>query len=201
MQRTGMQLLLRASVALPVLLACQSRGSTPTSQSRETKPSSRDSSVEVDLSAEIRRAEQRAAERDAERTCEPRTVVYEGSIAVNASDYVHPVERGVDFVDEPIEGLDRIVSKSPRVEFVLDYPFEKPFRGVITCEITLRRTIDSIRAGFRTMYEGTTQRDIPGMHNKDVTGPYGQAFHVIDDLVIEGIDLCGDAVFSISIGS
>lgn len=184
-----MRRFLLASVATAVLLSCRSDGS---------KPSSHESSARSD---EIRKTEQLAAQRDADRECEQQTVVYEGSIAVNASDYIHPVERGDDLVDRPIEGLDRIVSKAPRVEFVLDYPFEKPFRGVVTGEITLRRTIDAVRAGFRTMYEGTTQRDIPGMYNKDVTGPYGRAFHVIDDLVIEGIDLCGDDVFAISIGS
>jgi hypothetical protein len=51
------------------------------------------------------------------------------------------------------------------------------------------------------MYEGTTQRDIPKMVNKDVTGPYGRAFHVIRDLVIESIDLCDDTWLDISIGS
>lgn len=189
MRPTGMRQFLLASVATAAVLSCRSGGS---------KPSSSESSAKSD---EIRRSEQLAAERDAERVCERPTVVYEGSIAVNASDYVHPVERGDDLVDEPIEGLDRIVSRSTRIDFVLDYPFEKPFRGVVTGEITLRRTIDAIRAGFRTMYEGTTQRDIPGMLNKDVTGPYGRAFHGIDDLVIEKVDLCGDGVFSIAIGS
>jgi len=127
--------------------------------------------------------------------------VYRVSIDAAASDYVHPVERGEDFVDEPIGGLDRIVSKASRVQCQLDYPFEKPFAGDVTGEITLRRTIDAIRAGFRKMYEGATQRDIPGMYNKDVAGPYGRSFHAIEDLAIERIDLCGDESFSISIGS
>ena len=39
------------------------------------------------------------------------------------------------------------------------------------------------------------------LYNKDVTGPYGRAFHIMDDLVIEGIDLCGDDFLSITIGS
>jgi hypothetical protein len=51
------------------------------------------------------------------------------------------------------------------------------------------------------MYEGTTQRDIPNMSNKDVTGPYGRASHVIGDLVIEHIDLCDGRWLDISIGS
>jgi hypothetical protein len=150
---------------------------------------------------EIKQSELEAAQGELERECERPTVLYEGSIAVNARDYLHPVERGDDFIDEPIPALDRVVIASSRVEFTLDYPFEKPFSGVVTGQITLRRIIDGIRAGFRTMYEGTTQRDIPGMMNKDVTGRYGRAFHVIDDLVIEGIDFCADGSLSISIGS
>jgi hypothetical protein len=133
--------------------------------------------------------------------CERPIRVYAGSIAVGGSDYVHPVPRGDDFVEVPIEGLDRVFTKSTRVEFTLDYPFERPFAGIVTGEITLRRTIDAVRAGFGEMYEGTTQRDIPGMENKDVTGRYGRAFHAIGDLVIEGIDLCGDDFLSITIGS
>ncbi len=201
MRQTDMRRFLLASVAAAALLSCRSGESTPSAQPQGAKPSSPEPAVEAEPSAEIRLSEQRASERDAQRVCERPTAVYAGSIAVNATDYVHSVARGDDVVNQPLEGLDRIVSASTRVEFVLEYPFEKPFRGVVTGEITLRRTIDAIRAGFRTMYEGTAQRDIPGMHNKRVTGPYGQAFHVIDDLFIEKIDLCGDAAFSIYIGS
>jgi hypothetical protein len=96
---------------------------------------------------------------------------------------------------------ENVISPAKSVRFTLDYPFERPFTGVVTGEITLRRTIDAIRAGFRKMYEGSTQRDMPGVANKDVTGTYGQAFHVIDDLVIETIELCADDSLSIFIGS
>jgi hypothetical protein len=155
----------------------------------------------ADRSAELQQYEQLAAERDAERACEHPRAVYDGSIAVNSTDYIHSVARGDDFVDVPIEGLDRIISASAKVRFSLDYPFEKPFNGVVTGQITLRRTIDAIRAGFRHMYEGSTEREIPGMSNKDVSGPYGRAFHAIDDLVIEHIDLCADDSLVIDIGS
>ncbi|MGE3456887.1 MAG: hypothetical protein AB7O24_17380 [Kofleriaceae bacterium] len=128
-------------------------------------------------------------------------MVYDGSIEVDSTDYLHPVQRGDDYVNEAISGLDRVVSKAQRVRFTLDYPFEKPFEGVVTGSITLQRTIDAIRAGLRKMYEGTTQRDIPQMHNKEVVGAYGRAFHVIGDLVIERIELCADDSLSIFIGS
>jgi hypothetical protein len=187
--------LLVASITAATLLSCRTRGGEPTAHESAVTPES------ADPSSEIRRAQQRAAQRDAERVCERPILVYEGSIEVASSDYLHPVARGEDFVDEPIDGLDRVISKAPRVRFTLDYPFERPFAGVVANEITLRRTIDAIRAGFRQMYEGSTQRDIPGMANKDVTGPYGRAFHVIDDLVIERIELCADDTLSIFIGS
>lgn len=67
--------------------------------------------------------------------------------------------------------------------------------------MTLRRIIDAIRAGFRKMYEGAEVRDIPGMMNKDVRGAYGNAFHVIGDLVVESIELCDGDRLEISIGS
>lgn len=160
-----------------------------------------DSSSKDDFAVQIKRSEQQAAELDAARECERPIAVYDGSITVNRSDYLHSVARGEDFVDARIDGLDRIVSKSTRVRFTLDYPFERPLDGVVTGKITLRRTIDAIRETYRQMYKDTTQHDIPGMYNKEVTGPYGRAFHVIDDLIIERIDLCADDTFSIAIGS
>ena len=141
---------------------------------------------------------QRAAERT---TCGQPVALYSGSIAVDASDYLHPVARGDDYIDQPIEELDRVVSPAARVHFTLDYPFERPFEGVVTGEITLRRIIDAIRAGFRKMYEGAIERDIPGMLNKNVAGSYGNSFHAIGDLVIEDIELCADASLEVSIGS
>ncbi len=153
----------------------------------------------------VRGAEQAAAARRETKTeCRGRTVVYEGSIQVDARDYTHFVPRGDDQAEEPIAGLDRIVTPRKRLTFTLDYPFEKPFGGSVAGEsgVTLRQIIDAIRAGFRKMYEGTSQRDIPGLVNKDVRGPYGKAFHVIGDLVIEGIRLCeADGTLEIDIGS
>ena len=101
----------------------------------------------------------------------------------------------------PIDGLDRELSSKPQVRFTLDYPFQKPYAATIPAPVTLRHIVEAIRAGFRTMYASTKQRDIPGMENKDVTGPYGRAFHAIDDLVIEQIDLCESGALDISIGS
>lgn len=151
---------------------------------------------------QIQAAEQAAMQREAERPkCGHPITLYEGSISVDASDYLHPVPRGDEYVDVTIEGLDRAISAATRVSFTLDYPFEKPFGGVVTGKLTLRRVIDAIRAGFRKMYEGAAVRDIPGMMNKDVTGPYGNAFHVISDLVVERIELCDGDRLEISIGS
>ncbi|MDP1828117.1 MAG: hypothetical protein Q8L48_32880 [Archangium sp.] len=155
-----------------------------------------------DPATQIRAAEEAATLREAERPkCAHPVSIYEGSIAVDASDYLHPVPQGDDSVHVAIEGLDRTISPATRVSFTLDYPFEKPLGGVVTGKLTLRHIIDGIRGGFRKMYEGATVRDIPGMMNKDVTGPYGNAFHVIGDLVIERIELCDGDRLEISIGS
>ena len=154
-----------------------------------------------DVSAQIQRSEEQAAQRDADRECARPIAIYDGSIPVNASEYLHSVARGEEFVDEPIADLDRVLSKATRVRFTLDYPFDRPLAGEVMGPITLRRSIDAIRAGFRLMYSGTTERALPGVYNKDVTGAYGRAFHAIGDLVIERIDLCADETFAISIGS
>jgi hypothetical protein len=150
----------------------------------------------------VRASDEAAIQRNSQREeCKGRVTIYEGSIEVDASKYVHPVAHGDAEVDEAIPDLDRVVSSAPRIDFTLDYPFEKPFSSSITGAITLRRIIDSVRSGFRHMYEGTTVRDIPKLENKDVRGPYGQAFHVIGDLVIERIDLCDGRWLDVSIGS
>jgi len=115
--------------------------------------------------------------------------VFSGSIEVAATGYEGATE------------LDRVVTKAERVSFTLDYPFEKPFAGTVIAPITLRRIVDAIRAGFRTMYEGAEQRDIPGLMNKDVRGVYGRSFHAIGDLVIESVQLCADGRLDIDIGS
>jgi hypothetical protein len=130
-----------------------------------------------------------------------RVTIYEGSIEVDSLDYLEPVELADAQVERTIPNLDRVISTAPRIDFTLDYPFEKPFNSAITEQLTLRRIIDAVRNGFRHMYEGTTQRDIPNLENKDVTGPYGRAFHVIGDLVIEHIDLCDGRSLDVSIGS
>ena len=138
----------------------------------------------------VQESERAAAARAAATPpCQRAVAMYSGFLYVTATDYGD----GAD--------LDRVISKAERAPFVLDYPFEKPFTGEVTAPITLRRTVDAIRAGFKKMYENTTERDIPGMANKDVSGAYGRAFHVIGDLVIERIDLCQDGRLEISIGS
>ena len=149
----------------------------------------------------IREADDAAARRDSARPCKERVSIYEGSIEVDARSYMQTVAVGSNVEDEAIPGLDIVLAKDRRIDFTLDYPFEKPFAGSVTGEITLRRIIDAVRAGFRHMYEGTSQRAIPHMANKDVTGSYGRSFHVIGDLVIESIDLCDGVRLDISIGS
>lgn len=186
---------LGACIAVMVLMSCEKR-SAPNNSATGV----RGSAETIDVPSMIR-AEEHAAERNADRTCAQQVSVYQGSLPIKATDYVHTVAQGDDFVEAPVAGLDRVITKSQRITFTLDYPFEKPFDGTITGEITLRRTIDAIRAGMRAMYEGTTEREIPGMANKDVRGPYGRALHVIDDLVIEEISLCADDSLSIFIGS
>ncbi len=199
-----MNRLLAASFALAALSSCQACRAKPSIHDGapvKDMSTTKDSSEQDDISAQIQEYEQEAAARDAKRVCERPIPIFEGSITVHPRDYQHSVARGEDFIDEPIDGLDKVLSKSAQVRFTLDYPFERPFAGVVTGDITLRRTVDAIRAGFRQMYQGTTQRDLPGTYNKEVTGPYGRAFHVIDDLVIARIDLCADDTFLIVINS
>lgn len=199
-----MKRLLVATITVAALSSCRDRAKPATrhdAASATQVVTNRDPWASDDVWTEIKAYEQQAAIADAERQCEGSVAVYTGAISVSSNTYVHSVERGSDFIDEPIDGLDRVLTKSTRVQFTLDYPFERPFRGSVTGDITLRRTIDAIRAGFRRMYDGSAQRDIPKLHNKEVTGPYGRAFHVIDDLFIERIELCADDTLSISIGS
>ena len=52
------------------------------------------------------------------------------------------------------------------------------------------------------MYRGATPQDLPNLENKLVDGDYGRAFHVIEDLVIESIEIDEEAAeLIIGIGS
>lgn len=128
--------------------------------------------------------------------------IYEGGIQVSGDDYTHYVPDADD--EREIEGLDEIVSRRPIVGFTLDYPFDRPYDGRVVGDagITLRQIIDAIRGGFRVMYRGATEEEIPNLDNKHVTGDYGEAFHEIGDLAIERIDLVEDgARLDVFIGS
>ena len=164
---------------------------------------SRRSGPDAELLASIQSSEAAAVEREKSRAQRKRLLcLYDQSgISVAERDYMHSVEQSDESVSQEIEALDELISAGATITFTLCYPFEKPFNGVVQGEVTLRRLIDAIRGGFDTMYEGTTQRDIPGMDNKEVSGPYGTSFHVMSDLFIESIELCEGDVLEISIGS
>jgi hypothetical protein len=117
--------------------------------------------------------------------------IYEGSIHVSREDYVQVEMTDEDLEEVPIPDLDAYVTRKTKLTFTLEYPFERPFHGVVVGNdgITLRMIIDAVRAGFRTMYRGTSVTDIPNLHNKLVDGAYGRACHVIDDLVIALVTL------------
>ena len=196
-----MKVLRVLGIAFVVFAGCSRHKTEPPPAATGSAPTPAAGSDPAPTDEAIRASEQAAAEREAQRSCNRRVAIYDGSIEVDATTYVQPVEHADAWTDEPIPDLDRVVSSAPRIDFTLDYPFEKPFSTSMTGDITLRRIIDAVRAGFRHMYEGTTQRDIRNLENKDVRGPYGQAFHVIGDLVIEHIDLCDDRWLDVSIGS
>lgn len=99
-----------------------------------------------------------------------------------------------------IPNLDVVVITKP-VKFALNYPFENNYYGSIESrEITLRMLIDAIRNGFTEMYKGADIKPIAGLINMDVRSPkYGEAMHVIGDLVIEVLEY-DEAYNSLRIG-
>lgn len=117
---------------------------------------------------------------------------YDGSIAVDSDEYIETCydEEAEDVVEAEIEGLDDIVVERSHVKLTLDYPFERPYTTEIIGDrgITLRQIIDAVRTGFRRMYAGAAHAPIPNLPgNERVKGEFGEAFHAIHDLVIEGI--------------
>lgn len=150
---------------------------------------------------DLQASERRAMERDARRECRNAKTVYDGGARVQDTTWVHTVDQNGEYVEEAISGLDDVIAKGKSFTFTLDYPFEKPFTGRVEGELTRRKAIDAIRAGFRKMFEVSKIEDIPGMANKRVTGPYGEGFHEIGDLYIEHIELCDGSTLQISMGS
>src|SRR5687768_11784601 len=92
-----------AIAALSSFQACRSKPSTEHESPPKVVPTAHDSSAKDDLSTQIRRSEQQAAERDVAGDCERPIAIYDGSITVNSTDYLHSVARGEDFVDEAID--------------------------------------------------------------------------------------------------
>ncbi len=125
-----------------------------------------------------------------------RTVYAGGGIKIASDEYTHGIVTDAgDYGEAPIDGLDALVTRRYRLDFTLDYPFERQYQGHVIGDsgITLRQIIDAVRAGFRTMYRGASTSDLANLHNKLVEGSYGRALHVIGDLVIERIDVDDDA--------
>lgn len=118
-------------------------------------------------------------------------VIYEGSLTVSGDDYTQTVERRGAYVEAEIEDLDKRIAPNPHLRFTLDYPFSKPYQGTVVTDAgaSLRQIIDAIRHGFRVMYRGAAHEEIPKLDNQRVDGDYGRAYHAIEDLVIERIDL------------
>ncbi|HUQ04534.1 MAG TPA: hypothetical protein VM261_18665 [Kofleriaceae bacterium] len=135
--------------------------------------------------------------------------IYDGQIAVADADYTHASEDDEgELVEAEIENLDAPVTSRAVVGFRLDYPFEKPFDGEVRGSggggggVSLRQIIDAIRAAYRAMYVGTVAEPMEKLDNMHVRGPYGEAHHVIEDLVIETIALDDEAgTLEIFIGS
>lgn len=150
----------------------------------------------------VRASEAAASQRAAERSRGGVRIYDGGGVSVARRDYVHLKKRGDDdYVEEQVSALDDVITLERKITFTLDYPFEREFAGTVEGQITLRRIVDAIRAGFDSMYANTTQEDLAQLTNKRVTGPYGTAFHVIGDLYIEGIALRDDGALEIDIGS
>jgi hypothetical protein len=119
-----------------------------------------------------------------------RTVFYGGEIPVAGTSYTQGILNSAgDLEDVPIDGLDTPVTRKHRLDFTLDYPFDRPYEGHVIGDagVTLRQLIDAIRAGYLEMYRGAAVSELANLHNKLVQGEYGHAVHVIDDLVIERI--------------
>lgn len=93
--------------------------------------------------------------------------------------------------DRPCDtaGLDAVAVPANTVTLTLDYPFNKPLVKTLHSPtgFTLRQIIEAIRAGYREMYQATRDAQLPGLLNRHVTGPYGDAYHAMEDLVIERI--------------
>jgi hypothetical protein len=120
--------------------------------------------------------------------------IYDGQLAVADADYIHSsVDDEGEEVEAEIEELDATVTSREALRFQLDYPFTKPFDGEVRGGggggITLRNIIDAVRAAYREIYRDTTAEPMEKLDNMHVRGPYGEAHHVIEDLVIESIEL------------
>jgi hypothetical protein len=111
-------------------------------------------------------------------------VILEVPLRVDTADFVH--------LDAPLTGLDEVVTDEAELKFTLLYPFEKPYAGTIQTGggASRRQILEAIRAGFRTMYAGTTNEG----------GAYGRAHQELDHLFIDRVEL-DDGVLAIEVST
>ena len=88
-------------LALSSCQSCRAKGGSPAKDASAVH----DAAVTDDPAAPILAAEREAVERAAPMCVRP-VANYRGSIKVSSSDFLHLVERGHDYVDAPIDGLD-----------------------------------------------------------------------------------------------
>lgn len=101
-------------------------------------------------------------------------VILDQPLRVDSREYLH--------LGEPIGALDEVVSSAASLTFTLEYPFDKPYAGMVAGArgITRRAVIDAIRAGFQTMYGADRA--------------YGRAHQALDHLFIDRVVLDGHAL-------
>lgn len=97
--------------------------------------------------------------------------------------------------DGPSENQPILVPAADEATMTLNYPFPESLVLKLTKEsgYTKNELFDLIRDGFDVMYNGSVSTPIPGLINQNVKGEFGQSFHAIEDLVIEGIEYDDDA--------
>ncbi|MBI5531291.1 MAG: hypothetical protein HY898_01150 [Deltaproteobacteria bacterium] len=111
----------------------------------------------------------------------------------------------------------RVVLRANSATLIIDYPLRRPARFEILPDgadgaFTVRGLVRAIAERYAQVYaeeEKTASKPagkVPGLENRNETdGKYGISMHVLDDLVIEGIDVKlderGEVIVELEIGS
>jgi len=105
-----------------------------------------------------------------------------------------------------LEDGSELIAPFDRIEVVIDYPLQKPFRFAFERKggFTREQFVEAVCTTYRAIYdaERMKQPTVPGLVDAvENRPPFGIFGHALEDLILEGISHQGAGAYQIDVGS